>query len=284
MSLEESKPLSTAKLKQYVGIIAALHLLGVLSVLLIIRTIGPESYTDFQYYYNRTTLFWKGENPYIFNNSTLHLFRYLPLSLVVLLVIIPFQLETSILIWVGLSEVFFFAGFYLIISMHNRGSLWNKLRSNLAALTLLVGTSFPLYYTLVLGQINAFVFFAISVFLYYSCKEKGTTPRRDQILAGLALSFAMAMKLTPGLLLVLLVYRKQVWGVVTVVGTTFLSILIFVIFQNLDVLALLLNPESLVLPCYLIIIFHLTEFVVVDQKLLWSSRDLNLLYILPGTV
>ncbi len=248
MSVETKLPseghpqLPVKKLKQYIGIIAALHLLGLLSALLIIRTLGPETYKDFHYYYNRTKLFWQGENPYVMHNPTLHLFRYLPLSLVVFVIfIIPFELETSILIWVGLSEVFFLAGFYLVISMHNRGSLWDKLRSNLSAIILLVGTSFPLYYTFVLGQINAFVFFAISVFLYFSCKEESTTNRKNQILAGLALSFAIAMKLTPGLLFLLMLYRKQFWGIITTLGTTFLSILIFVTLLDLPFYTFILD-------------------------------------------
>jgi len=218
---------------KYIGAIVAGHIIGLVSVIGLIRVLGPQAYRDFTCYFNSAKLLWEGKNVYTleicqYREDYYIPMRYPPLLFAILLIIPLSRLETGIIIWIAISEVIFLIGIYLLISIHSNGTLWNKLRSNLAAFTLLVGLSLPLYYNLIIGQLSVFAFFSIAVFWYYSSKGQNSGKPRDEIVAGVGLSFAMANKMSPAVFLLIFLYRKQLWGFIVALGLNILGIFIFV--------------------------------------------------------
>lgn len=133
--------------------------------------------------------------------------------------ILPFRV--SAILWIMASMLSYFGGVWLLVRL-----LWGKIRrSRLLGLFVIAAAMTPFAIDAGAGNINSILFFLI-VFAFYQL-HRHNRPR----LAGVALGLTILMKVTPGAVLLVLIFRKQwrvsIWSAITVVvGTVVTSLIV----------------------------------------------------------
>ena len=145
-------------------------------------------YPDFSQYYFGA----KAVNPYL--NGVI----YPPLSIVIFSFLNLFSFAMAEKIWTILSMVSLFASVYLIFKIYNR-----KILSTLGFIVLgLVCFSFPVKFTLGMGQINNLILLLFVVAIYFLQQKKN-------FLSAFLLSLSFAIKLFPAFLLLQFIVMKK---------------------------------------------------------------------------
>lgn len=194
--------------KLFVGIIF------IIGVGLVVKTLFLSSYPDFTVYYYSAQNILHGMNPYIAHPPAKDIFLYPPFALFIFL---PFSLcSISIAgkVFTVFSLVCLFLSFLILYKIHNIQFL-SKTGLLLMGLTFL---SFPVRFTLGMGQINFLILVLIVYFLYY-------LQHKEKMKSSIFLGLTYAIKLFPFLLLVYLMIKKEwkvIFGTVMVLFITLL--------------------------------------------------------------
>jgi hypothetical protein len=156
------------------------------SLLVLLKVLLLGGYPDFsQYFYGLKTII-HGLNPYIADQNSLTPTVYPPF---VLLLLFPFSFLPIFLagkIWTIFSIIFLFSGVYLIFRIYNK-----KIFSSVGFVILgLVCLSFPVKFTLGMGQINNLILFLFVLSIYFLEKKK-------KYFSSLFLALSLAIKLFP---------------------------------------------------------------------------------------
>jgi len=188
-------------------IISALFFLVSLSVLL--KVLFLNSYQDLTQYY----LGVKAVNPYLSGVI------YPPTALVIFSFLNLFPLFIIERVWTALSIIALFTSVYLIFKMYNK-----QILSSLGFMVLgLVCWSFPVKFTLGMGQINNFILLLFVAAIYLLRQKKSS-------LAAFLLSLSFAIKLFPAYLILQFVAMKKWKFLLTFIISLFLlSLFAFII-------------------------------------------------------
>lgn len=195
-------------MQKAVKIFSALFFLASLAILL--KALFLNFYPDFSQYYFGA----KSVNPY------LHGVIYPPLSIVIfaLLTFLPFFLSEKI--WTVLSFIALFFSVYLIFKIYKQ-----QIFSTLGFLVLgLVCFSFPVKFTLGMGQINNFILLLFVSAIYFLNQKK------NHLRSALLFSLSFSLKLFPAFILIyFLLARKWKWLSAFVISLIILSLIAFVL-------------------------------------------------------
>ena len=166
-------------------------------------------YPDFsQYFYGLKTIT-QGLNPYVVHQNTFTPTVYPPF---VLFLLSPFGLLPFIWaekIWIALSIIFLFSAVYLIFRIYNQ-----KLFSSVGFLVLgLVCLSFPVKFTLGMGQINNLILFLFVISIYLLGKKKN-------YLTSFFLALSLAIKFFPLFFPVYFIFKRK-WKILFFTAITF---------------------------------------------------------------
>lgn len=202
-------------------------LLFLLVVGLFIQTMGkalrPDGY-DFTTYYLSARALIEGTNPY--QNSSIFPYIY-PLSFAFFITPLAlFSHETASVIWFLLSILALFgAGKLIYLLLNQEGYKIDKNKLPILTLILLVVLITPVQNNLLNGQVNIVLLFLCAAFFYYLSLKK-------IIVASIFLAMGISIKLVPGLLIILLIFRKQYKAVFLTLLLTVLFLLIPVLFTG----------------------------------------------------
>ena len=189
-------------------------LLFTLSFLLMAKAILINNFPDFNNFYYSPTLIFNNVNPYI-DKDTLFTSQTYPPH--VFIIVYPLQflpLFTMSKIWTIGSILSLLGSIYLLLKLNKE-----KITSNIGlALSSLVFVAFPTKFTLGMGQINIFILLFITLFIFYL--------KKNEILSGIFLFFALALKIFPIFIPLYLIFIKK-WKVLSTV--ILLSISLFLI-------------------------------------------------------
>jgi alpha-1,2-mannosyltransferase len=191
-----------------------LSLIAFVSLLVILKPLTYNSYPDFSSYYYGVETLMTGRNPYIGGeNMMMGPFLYPPFGL---LFFFPFTLTSFFMaqkIFTAVSLVCFFTSIYLLYKLFNI-----RLFTQVGLSTLiLLFNFFPLKFTLGMGQINNVVLLSTVLFIYFYVRQK-------DYWAGIALAFALSLKLFPALLMLYLIIERK-WKIFFTTITTGLVLL-----------------------------------------------------------
>ena len=193
----------------------------ILSAIIFLRVLTYEYYPDFSSYYYAPIKAFNGENPYLGGKDFFTAFVYPP---PVLLFFYPF---TFLPFFIAQKVFLIISILCLLLSI---GLLFRLFK--LASLSILglffitlVLNYFPEKFTLGMGQINNVVLLMVTLFLYFYVKKK-------EILSGFFLTFAIALKLFPILLIIYLIFDKRWKTLLSVVLTTLVIVVFTFIFVN----------------------------------------------------
>jgi alpha-1,2-mannosyltransferase len=164
-------------------ILSVLFFLGSLAILL--KVFFLNFYMDFGEYYFAA----KASSPYL---------NYPPVALSIFSFFTPLPLHVAEMLWASLSLAALFAAVFIIFKTYQK-----PIFSTLGFLILgLVCFSFPVKFTLGMGQVNHFVLLLFVTAIYFLNKKKG-------YLASFLLAFAFTIKLFPAYLLLHFVLTKR---------------------------------------------------------------------------
>ena len=178
------------------------------SLLVLFRVLLLGGYPDFsQYFWGLKTIV-QGINPYIVAQNSLTPTVYPPF---VLFLLSPFgflPIFWAGKIWTVFSIIFLFLAVYLIFKIYNK-----KIFSSLGFIILgLVCLSFPVKFTLGMGQINNLILFLFVLSIYFLEKKKNYLP-------SLFLALSLAIKLFPVFFPLYFLIRKK-WKLLFFTFTT----------------------------------------------------------------
>jgi len=171
------------------------------SFLILLRVLLLNLYPDFsQYFWGLKTIV-QGLNPYIVTQRTLTPTVYPPFVLFLLSPLGLLSFFWAEKIWTVLSIIFLFSAVYLIFKIYNK-----SIASTLGFTVLgLVCWSFPVKFTLGMGQINNLILFLFVVSIYFLEKKK-------KYLSAFFLASSLAIKFFP-LFLPLYLLLKKKWKI-----------------------------------------------------------------------
>lgn len=177
-------------------------------------------YPDFSVYYYGSQLFLSGQNPYLSGQKLFSGYSYPPsvFLLFVPFVLLPFQ--TSQLLWVFLNVLCLIASIVLLAKLFSVKFFSD---TNLI-LSGFIFISFPVKFTLGMGQINILILFFLVLSLYF-LKVK------NYLFGGVFLGLSLVIKLFPLLLPVyflLKLNKKILTGLLAIFGAAFFCVIIFV--------------------------------------------------------
>lgn len=192
------------------------------SLLILLRVLLLGGYPDFsQYFYGLKTII-HGLNPYIADQNSLTPTVYPPF---VLLLLSPFgflPIFWAGKVWTFFSIIFLFSAVYFIFKIYNK-----KIFSNSGFIVLgLVCLSFPVKFTLGMGQINNLILFLFVLSIYFLEKKK-------KYLSSFFLAMSLAIKLFP-IFFPLYFLLKRKWKLLFF---TFITISLFYL------VSFLINPK-----------------------------------------
>ncbi|HVT00963.1 MAG TPA: glycosyltransferase family 87 protein [Patescibacteria group bacterium] len=155
-------------------------------------------YPDFSSYYYGPKFAFSGLNPYLGGKVFFTPFSYPPIVLLFFtpISLLPFFVAQKI--WIAISIMLLISVIYLIFSMYRQDLFSNK------ALILysLVFISFPLKFSLGMGQINIIVLFLVVLSIYYLHHQK-------YVFSGGIMGLAISLKLFPILIIPYFIIRKK---------------------------------------------------------------------------
>jgi len=181
-------------------LLAFLSLAIIFSAFTVVRIICQFELQDFSVYYQGVQNFLSRQNPYM--NSQPEKYIYPPSSLVFLAPIgwLPYRLAEDV--WTLISFVSVMIAIIVLFKSLNK-------KKSLIIFLMVFGffmLSFPAKFTLGMGQINMFILLLISLSFYFF-------RRKRSYLSGIFLAIALAIKLTPIVLLLFYIRKKQ-WKIV----------------------------------------------------------------------
>lgn len=169
----------------------------IISTVILLKVFTLNFYPDFRVYYFSTTAFLKGQNPYLPSNRGMS-YLYTPPTLLFFIPFIIFPILTAEKIWAVISLFSVILSFALLIKLFQK-----KIDVFEASFLLsLLFISFPLKFTLGMGQINSLVLLLITLSLYFYKKS-------DYLKSSLFLILSIISKLFPVILLLYFVLIKD---------------------------------------------------------------------------
>lgn len=189
------------------------------SLEVLLRSLFLGFYPDFSVYYYATKAHIEGLNPYSQGLNLFAPFMYPPTLLPIFYPFVNLSYNLAEKIWVVLSLLLLFPSLFLLSKLFKQ-----KIFSHVSLfLYSLVFLSFPLKFTLGMGQINTFILLLVILFLYFLEKKR-------LFLSGIFLGLAIAFKLFPLLLIPYLIIRKKGKIVISIL-ITILSISTYTYFS-----------------------------------------------------
>lgn len=195
----------------------SVFILLILAIFTITRILINFQLIDFNYYYQSIQFILKGISPY---NNHEFVLNYPPSALLFFWVFGVMPFEVSKRIWSLLS--FFSLGLSVFVLIKSLGR-----KTTISTILLIFGLvvlSFPVKFTLGMGQVNIFILTLLSLnFFFYK--------QFNPIKAGIALGLAVGIKITP-IFLLLFFWRKKEHKIVvaTLMTYLFLSVLAMIFF------------------------------------------------------
>ncbi|OGG12937.1 hypothetical protein A2773_01880 [Candidatus Gottesmanbacteria bacterium RIFCSPHIGHO2_01_FULL_39_10] len=190
----------------------------IFSLGILLRVFLLDFYPDFSVYYSAVKVALSGGNPYSNDLSLFAPFMYPPQ---ILFIFIPFLYIPYIVaekLWLFMSFVFLFLSLIFLFKINKQ----KLLTPQSIFLCSLVFLSFPLKFTLGMGQINVMILLFSVLFIYFLHKDK-------DYIAGILLGLSISLKLFPVLLLpYLLLIRK--WKILLSALTTLITITVLTLF------------------------------------------------------
>lgn len=180
-----------------------------ISFLVLLKVLLLNFYPDFSQYFWGLKTISQGLNPYIVAQNTLTPTVYPPFVLFLLspFGLLPFFWAEKI--WTSISLVLLFSSVFLIFKLYNK-----KLFSGLGFVVFgLVSLSFPVKFTLGMGQINNLILF-LFVFSIYFLEKKKT------YLSSFFLALSLAIKLFPVYFPLYFILKKK-WKILFFITATF---------------------------------------------------------------
>ena len=170
----------------------------VASLIVLLKALFLSSYPDFSAYYYNPQMVFNGENPYIGGTNLYTPTTYPPFSFILFAPASLFSFELAGKLITSLSIVLLLTSLVLIFIIEKI-----KVKSYLFLfIAALVFSYFPVKFTLGMGQINIFVLFFFTLFLYFLKMKKG-------FLAGLFIALSLLTKLFPLLIFPYLFHKKE---------------------------------------------------------------------------
>lgn len=175
-----------------------LSTLFLISFILLLRVLLLSGYPDFTVFYYGSRHILNHENPYIQDSNYFAALPYPPFTLILFT---PFSLlpyEISAKIWVLISVLAVLYIIYLLNKIYNVSffSPFNLLLSSLIFL------SFPLKFTLGMGQVNILILLLVTLAFYFMQKNKF-------YYSGLFFALPFAIKFFPPLILLYFILQKK---------------------------------------------------------------------------
>src|SRR3989344_4005410 len=160
----------------------------IFSLGILLRVFLLDFYPDFSVYYSAVKVALSGGNPYSNDLSLFAPFMYPPQ---ILFIFIPFLYIPYIVaekLWLFMSFVFLFLSLIFLFKINKQ----KLLTPQSIFLCSLVFLSFPLKFTLGMGQINVMILLFSVLFIYFLHKDK-------DYIAGILLGLSISLKLFPAL-------------------------------------------------------------------------------------
>ena len=168
------------------------------SAFTVTRIIATSQLQDFRLYYLGAQSILLGKNPYKEVQGVI----YPPIALVLLTPFAALPYSVAEDVWTVLSVIALLSSIFLLISSTGQ-------KASVKLFLIITGVamlSFPVKFTLGMGQINFFI-------LLFTCLSFYWYRNKQQFLSGSALAIAVSLKLSP-ILLLLFFIRKRQWYVV----------------------------------------------------------------------
>lgn len=206
-------------LKKYFGLVFFLLSLGwMLKVLLL------PGYPDYQVHYFGAQHLVQRENPYQADDNYFTSQVYPPFDMVFFIPLSFFPYEFSSKIWIIISLIAIFASIYLL-NIIEKETIFSQRNLFLASLVFL---SFPVKFSLGMGQINPIIVLFTTLLLFYLHKKENSK-------AGIVFAFPLMLKFFPLLFVPYFLFLKK-WKVLFSLAFSililFLISLFFVSFQT----------------------------------------------------
>lgn len=181
-----------------------LFIVALAALLWLLKVFTLGLYPDVAAYYFGAERILVGADPYLTDRNYFTYQVYPPFSLVFFSPLTLFAIEVASIVWIALSIVCLF-GVILFITNTYKKKIYSKLTLTIIILALI---SFPLKFTLGMGQINIIVLFFVTGFFYFLNKKK-------EYLAGLFLTLSLLLKFFPVLILIYLVFLRK-WKIIII--------------------------------------------------------------------
>lgn len=178
------------------------------------RALLLDTYPDFRTYYYGPQVFLLGQNPYRPGEGFTE-FLYPPYALLFFMPLSFFPYELAGKLWVALSVVLLFISVLLL----NAAVEGRKLFKNTLVIFGLAGLSFPIKFTLGMGQSNVLLLFFVTVAIWFFYKKR-------EYFSGFLLGLAFALKPFPVLLLPYFIFLQR-WRFVTLTVIVFIIVNMF---------------------------------------------------------
>ncbi len=191
-----------------------------LAFLWLLKTLFLSGYPDFTNYYYGAKHILKGDNPYIPDNNYFTSNPYPPFALILFIPFSFLSYEVASKLWVVLSILAVLYIIYLLSKTYKH-SFFSPINLFLSSLVFL---SFPLKFTLGMGQINILILLLLTLGFYFMQKNKLNY-------SGIFLALSITIKFFPLLLLPYFVIHRE-WKIlvgvlaalVVVIATTMLAL------------------------------------------------------------
>lgn len=193
----------------------------ILSTIIFLRVLTYEYYPDFSSYYYAPIKAFNNENPYLGGKDFFTPFVYPP---PVILFFFPF---TFLPFFIAQKVFLIISIFCLLLSIGLLFKIFKLAPISILGLFFitLVLNYFPEKFTLGMGQINNVVLLMVTLFIYFYVKK-------NEFLSGVFLTFAIALKLFPVLLIIFLIFNRRWKTLLSVILTGFAISLFVLLFVN----------------------------------------------------
>jgi len=170
------------------------------ALMILMRVLFLGTYPDFDVYYAGSLRLFEGQNPYVVPRESIN-YVYPPFTLLFFAPLTLFPLFLASKIWTILSLLFLFASLLLlsrILSMKITSSVF-------VMITIFSMLSFPVKFTLGMGQINLFILLLVLLGVYFLLSKKN-------VVSGVFFGTAITLKFFPLLILPYFLLKKK-WRV-----------------------------------------------------------------------
>lgn len=193
---------------------ACLIVIFITSFILMSKAILLNNFPDFNNFYYSPTLIFNNINPYIDSNTLFTSQTYPPH---VFIIVYPLQFVPLLImskIWTVGSIIALLLSIYLLLKI-NKESLISNTGLLLSSLVFL---SFPVKFSLGMGQINIYILLLLTLFIFYF--------KKNEILSGVFLFASLALKIFPIFIPIYLLLTKK-WKMLTIAAI--LTIVLFIV-------------------------------------------------------